>query len=135
MNKIKNITPVLFSLGIVFLFYIKRFTLLKFYPPICNFFMFMVFFISLFTKETVIQKIAKVCNSGTIKESEMQYTRNLTYVWCIFIFLNFVISVWTIFLPDKIWIIYNGFISYFLVGMLFIIEYIVRIILRKRKVI
>lgn len=134
MGKIKHFTPVLITLGIVFLFYIKRLVFLKFYPPICNLILFLVFFGSLFTKETVIQKFARMCGDK-LEKPAWNYTRKLTYVWCVFMFINLVISVWTIFLPDNIWIIYNGCISYLLVGLLFGIEYIIRIILRKRKLI
>ncbi len=134
MGKIKHFTPVLISLCIIFLFYVKRIVFLKFYPPICNSIIFIVFFSSLFTKETVIQKIARMCKDK-LEKPALIYTRNLTYVWCVFTFVNLLISIWTIFLPDKIWLLYNGCISYILVGLLFGIEYIVRIILRRRKLI
>ena len=131
-KKFKLFIPVLFSLFIVFLFYIKRYAALKFYPPACNFAFFLIFFISLFSKETIIQKTARLMD-GYLTEPVKNYTRRLTYIWCIFTFLNFLISLFTVFLPDKIWILYNGFISYMLTGSLFVIEYIIRIILRKRK--
>ena len=134
MGKIKHITPILITLCIVFLFYMKRFVFLKFYPPLCNCFLFLVFFISLFTKETVIQKFARACGDK-LEKPAWDYTRKVTYIWCIFTFINLLISIWTIFLPDKIWILYNGFISYMLVGLLFGIEYIIRINLRKRNLI
>ena len=133
-KKIRFVTPILVTLCIVFLFYVKRFVFLKFYPPVCNFFIFMVFFSSLFAKETVIQKFARLCGDNLEKPAWI-YTRNLTYVWCGFTFLNFLISVWTIFLTDKIWIIYNGCLSYILIALLFVSEYIVRIIFRKRNII
>lgn len=134
MGKIKKVLPILITLCIVFLFYIKRFVFLKFYPPICNFFIFMVFFTSLFAKETIIQKIARAYGDK-LEKPAWDYTRRVTYAWSTFTFLNFLISIWTIFLPDKIWIIYNGCISYILIGLMFIIEYMIRIILRKRKLI
>ncbi len=134
MEKIKRALPILFTFCVIFLFYFKRFVILKFYPPLCNFFMFMVFFTSLFAKETIIQKIARACGDKLEKPAWI-YTRRVTYAWCVLTFLNFIISVWTIFLPDKIWIIYNGCISYILIGLLFLVEYIIRIILRKRKLI
>lgn len=65
-------------------------------------------------------------------EAVMAYTRNLTYVWALFTFLNFLVSFGTIFFSEKIWAIYNGFISYVLVGLIFIIEYIVRGFFRKK---
>lgn len=134
MGKIKHITPIILTLCIIILFYFKRFVFLKLYPPICNFTVFMVFFLSLFAKETVIQKFARACGDK-LEKPAWNYTRNLTYFWCIFMFLNFALSVYTIFLSDNIWILYNGFISYILVGLMFAIEYVVRIILRKRNMI
>lgn len=134
MGKIKHITPILITLCVVFLFYVKRFVFLKFYPPVCNCFLFLVFFVSLFTKETVIQKFARMCGDK-LEKPAWDYTRKVTYVWSVFTFINLIISIWTIFLPDKIWILYNGCISYILVGLLFGIEYLVRINLRKRKLI
>lgn len=132
-RKLKLLFPLVITFSVIFLFYLKRFILLKFYPPVCNLFIFMVFFTSLFGNETVIQKIAKTFNP--LNDKEIIYTRNLTYVWCVFLFLNFIMSCFTIFLPDKIWLVYNGCISYILIGLLFGIEYIVRIICRKRNLI
>ena len=63
------------------------------------------------------------------------YTRKVTYFWCIVTFLNLILSIVTIFLDDKIWILYNGCISYVFIGSMFLTEYIVRIILRKKKLI
>ena len=134
MGKIKHFTPILITLCIILLFYIKRFVFLKYYPPVCNLTIFIIFFSSLFGKETIIQKFARVCGDKLEKPAWI-YTRRLTYVWCSFMFLNFAISVWTIFLSDNIWMIYNGFISYLMIGILFGIEYLIRINLRKRKLI
>ena len=126
-----RVLPFIFTICIFVLFYFKRFFVLRFYPPIMNFLIFMVFFSSLFGKETLIQKFARMSKSN-LEPCELVYTKNLTYIWCIFLFLNFLVSVITIFLSDKIWMFYNCFLSYFLVGTLFIIEYIVRVIFRKR---
>lgn len=134
MNKLKPFLSILITLCVVLVFYIKRFIFLKFYPPLCNGFVFIVFFISLFTKETVIQKIAKACGDRLDKPAWI-YTRNLTYIWCFFMFINFLISIWTIFQSDKIWILYNGCISYILIGALLGGEYVIRTIFRKRNLI
>ena len=77
MGKIKRFIPIFITLFVVFLFYIKRFTPLKFYPPICNFILFFVFFSSLFTEETVIQKFAKM-GGNVLNEKALKYTRNIT---------------------------------------------------------
>lgn len=134
MRKIKTFAPVIFTFFIIFLFYIKRIVVLKFYPPICNFFIFLVFFSSLFSKETIIEKFARL-SSSVMKDSTLRYAKKVNYVWCVFTFLNFLISIWTIFLSDNIWMIYNGCVSYLLVGLVFGVEYIVRINLRKKDLI
>ena len=131
-KKIRFIFPLLLTFFIVFLFYIKRFIVLKYYPVTVNFIFFVIFFASLFAKETLIQKIAKTMD-GILTEKTAAYTRKLTYIWCFFTFFNFVVSLITVFMPDKYWILYNGFISYLLMGILFIGEYLVRINFRKRN--
>ena len=125
MKKIAKIFPVCFSICIIILCYVKKIMILKIYPPCCNLFYFLLFFVSLFTKETVVQKIAKVLE-GELSDEMMIYTRKLTYIWCIFTFFNFLISVATIFLSDKIWVLYNGCISYIIMGIIFVSEFIYR---------
>lgn len=132
--KKSSFLPILFTFCVIFVFYIKRFVVLKFYPPICNLFLFLVFFSSLFGKETVIQKFARTCGDK-LERPAWIYTRRVTYVWAVFTFFNFLISVWTIFQTDRIWILYNGCISYLLIGLLFGLEYILRVYLRKRNLI
>ncbi|MFQ8625042.1 MAG: hypothetical protein ACLSA2_00425 [Candidatus Gastranaerophilaceae bacterium] len=69
---------------------------------------------------------------GELTDFSRDYTRKLTYVWCVFLFINLAISIITVFQPAKIWILYNGCISYIAIGLLFGAEYIVRIILRTK---
>ena len=131
MKKLKPAIPFLISLFVVFLFWLKRIVVFKFYPPLINLIIFLIFFISLFTKETVIQKFVRL-SGETMNEPVFAYTRNVTYLWCGFLFLNMLLTIWTIFLPDEIWIFYNGFLTYFLTGVLFGAEYIFRIFYKKR---
>lgn len=131
-KKIKFFAPVFFTICVFLLYFFKRVIVAKLYPPVADLFIFLVFFISIFQKETIIQKFAKQINKN-LCEKEITYTRNLTYVWCVFLFINFLIALITVFLSDRIWFLYNGCISYILIGMIFAIEYIVRIIFRKRN--
>ena len=124
--------PFIFTICLFVLFYFKRFFVIKFYPPIMNLIIFLIFFTSLFAQETIIQKFAKMWSKKPLHQLELTYTKKLTYVWCVFLFLNFIISIITIFLDDKIWMFYNCFLSYFFIGLIFIIEYIVRLAFRKR---
>ena len=131
----RKILPFIFTLIIILLFHFSRLELLKLYPVLANFFIFMIFFVSLFKNETIIQKIARKCEKKELDNFTKKYTRNLTVVWTVFLGINVFLAIITAFMSDKIWMIYNGFISYFLIGLIFIVEYIIRTILKRKKLI
>ena len=130
--KLRFLLPISFTLLVIFLFWYTRIFAFKFYPVIMDFLFFAMFFSSLFMKETVIQKIARMMEGEELNDFVKKYTRNLTYIWCVFLFANFLIALSTVFMDDKIWMLYNGCISYLAVGTFFIIEYIIRIIMKKK---
>lgn len=132
IKKLKTLLPFAGTLCIVLLFHFSKIYVLKFYPVIVNSFIFCVFFSSLFCKETVIQKIAQKMEGGVLNEFTKNYTRKLTYVWCVFLFINLSISIATVFMSAKVWELYNACISYIALGVMFGVEYIVRIIMRAR---
>lgn len=131
LKKLKAIIPVLGTVCVVLLFHFSKIYVLKFYPVIVNSFIFCVFFSSVFCEETIIQKIAKKMD-GELTDFSRNYTRKLTYVWCIFLFVNLSISFATVFMSPKVWELYNACISYIALGVMFGVEYIVRIILRAK---
>ena len=67
-----------------------------------------------------------------IKPKALEYTKKLTYVWTIFAFVNWIISFTTVFLSETIWILYNGIISYALIGIFFAVEYVVRLKFKRK---
>ena len=123
--------PVIFTILIICLFHFTHWVVVKYYPVVVNFLIFLMFFTSLFQKETVIQKIARAMEPD-IKPKALEYTRKLTYVWAVFTFLNWLVSVATVFMSEAVWALYNGFISYLLIGMFFAVEYIVRIRFKRK---
>lgn len=131
LKKLKPIIPICITILVVVLFHYSKIYALKFYPVVVNSFIFCVFFSSLFCEETIIQKVAKKMD-GKLTDFSRNYTRKLTYVWCVFLFVNLVISITTVFMPAKIWELYNACISYIALGVMFGVEYIVRIILRAK---
>ena len=131
LKKLKAIIPVLGTVCVVLLFHFSKIYALNFYPVIVNSFIFCVFFSSVFCEETIIQKIAKKMD-GELTNFSRNYTRKLTYVWCIFLFVNLSISFATVFMSPKVWELYNACISYIALGVMFGVEYIVRIILRAK---
>lgn len=132
MKELSKIILSVIAMQIVILIvHLTKWHFVKFYPVVINFMIFSVFFVSSLAKETVIQKFAKLTEPN-IKPKALEYTRKLTYVWAGFTFFNFLISFLTVFLSQKIWAIYNGFISYMLVGSFFAIEYIIRVRFKKK---
>ena len=132
--KLKLIVSICITLFVIWLFHYTQIFLVKFYPVCANLTVFLAFFVSLFKKETIIQKYAKIV-AGELSDAALKYTRILTYVWAGLTFFNFVASLISVFMSSKIWALYNGLISYVLIGTLFFVEYIVRIALKKKNII
>lgn len=104
----------------------------KFYPVLINGILFIFFFHSLFYPPTVIERIARITHPD-LSVDAVRYTRKVTQVWCGFFIANGMISLWTVFFASaKTWMLYNGFIAYFLIGLLFSVEYCVRYYVKKK---
>ncbi len=130
--RLKFFLSICITLFVICIFHFTKIHAVKFYPVGANSFIFIVFFSSLFTKETIIQKFAKTIE-GELNENTKKYTRNLTVIWCVFMFINLCLSIITVGMSEKIWAVYNGFISYIALGTLFVVEYIIRITLKKKN--
>ena len=99
---------------------------LYFYPVVINLVLLAVFAGSLFTRMTVVERIAR-SQEPDLPESAVSYTRNVTKIWSVF----FVLNGSTIYLLWQAgflhaWSLYTGFISYVLMGLLFAGEWIYR---------
>ena len=81
---------------------------------------------SLLQKQSMIEKLAAPFEP-TPSEHARLYMRRVTYIWLVFLCLNTAASLYTILSADiDLWTFYNGFLAYVLMGMLFILEYIIR---------
>jgi acyl-coenzyme A synthetase/AMP-(fatty) acid ligase/uncharacterized membrane protein len=104
---------------------------LKFYPVLMNAVMLASFGYTLFAPPPMIFRFA-VLQNKSIKESLAEkrienYCRTVTIVWCGFFILNGGIAAWTVFsASDLLWSVYNGGISYILIGILFAGELVIR---------
>jgi len=98
--------------------------LLKLYPVVMSLSFLSIFVYSIIKPPTVITLIAGARDKLTV--NAVEYTKKVTKVWCVFFLFNGVIAFITIFLSDEIWALYNGLISYVLMGVLFLGEWIVR---------
>lgn len=100
--------------------------IIKLYPFMMSLLMLSFFSYSLFYPPTIIERLARITNPN-LPSHAIHYTNIVTRVWCLFFFINGLIALWTTFYTSmRIWTLYNGFLSYILMGILFISEFIIR---------
>lgn len=103
---------------------------LKFYPVVVSLSFLAIFAYSLIKPPSVVEIIARL--HETLDEHGIKYTRKVTKVWCVFFIINALIATWTIFQDDEqIWLLYNGLISYILMGVLMAVEFVVRFFVKR----
>lgn len=106
----------------LFLVIFEDILFLKVYPVIMNFLVTITFIFSLKKQRPIIEQFA-LKMGYLIDEQGRKYARKSTIAWSIFLSCNFVASFVTLFLPLRIWTLYNGLISYVLIGIAFVIEF------------
>lgn len=99
---------------------------LKLYPVLMSLGAFFIFGLTLLKPPSMIERFARIMQPD-LPESGVVWTRNVTKVWCGFFLINAAIA-WcsVVYFPTHFWVIYNGFISYLLMGCLFGGEYLLR---------
>lgn len=103
---------------------------LKAYPLLVSSGMAALFAYSLIAPPSMIERFARL-REPDLPESAVPYLRNVTKTWLGFFLLNGAISAWTASLESlELWTLYNGFISYILIGCLFCGEMAMRRLLR-----
>ncbi|WGL15280.1 hypothetical protein PVT68_10915 [Microbulbifer bruguierae] len=100
---------------------------LLWYPVFCNLLMLGIFVHSLlFQSQTVIERLARL-REPNLPPSGIAYTRRVTQVWCGFFIANGAIAAGTAVNGDlSLWTLYNGLISYLLMGLLLAGEWLLR---------
>lgn len=107
--------------------------MVKLYPVLVSLFLLGSFGFTLFRPPTMIFRFAvlakKSIESDPKRPAIESYCRVVTIVWCAFFVFNAAVSAATAFwASDFIWTLYNGLISYILIGILFFGEMGVRMI-------
>jgi len=106
---------------------------LKLYPVLVSCVMLAVFALSLRHPPTAIERIARL-HDPQLPPAAIAYTRKVTEVWCCFFIVNGGISLATaLWASDRVWALYNGLISYVLMGILFAGEWLLRHRLQSRN--
>jgi len=96
------------------------------YPVAVNLIMLTLFADSLFRGMPIIERLARLREADLPSEA-VAYTRRVTWAWCGFFVVNGAISAWTALYADlATWTLYNGFISYCAMGLMFAGEWLCR---------
>ena len=99
---------------------------LKFYPVLVNFGFLCLFAGSLMFPPPIVERMARL-RDPDLPAAAVVYTRKVTWVWSIFFVVNGSLAAITaIWGTDEIWVLYNGFIAYLLIGILAGSEWLLR---------
>jgi len=105
---------------------------LKLYPVMVSAVLLGVFGASLWRGPTVIERIARL-SEPDLPPAAIAYTRKVTLAWCAFFVANGAIAAATaLWASEQVWVLYNGLLSYVLVGLFFAAEWLLRQRLRAR---
>lgn len=115
----------------VIAFFADNILFVKFYPVLVNLSLLAFFGFTLWRTPSFAFRMAmlgnkNLKNSPSLKSVE-RYCNKVTLAWCVFFVVNASISTTTVFIgSDKVWSLYNGLISYILVGIFFTVEFGIR---------
>lgn len=131
------LTATLFLAAGLACFFTNQAVFLKLYSVAVSATFLFVFALSLFFKPNIIFRFAAMADksiAGSAKEKKVErYCFKVCIVWCVFFILNGSAAAFTAFkCSDAVWSLYNGGISYVLTGLLFAVEYIIRIQVNKK---
>jgi len=123
--------PVLVLIALRFLGGNSLGSILKLYPLLINLAMLASFARSLIKPPSYIFRIALLSDASIRNSVHLpaieSYCCKVTKVWCAFFVFNALFSLGTLlYSPDWFWALYNGFIAYILMGIIFAVEWLVR---------
>ncbi|HWT72960.1 MAG TPA: hypothetical protein VN361_12315 [Oxalicibacterium sp.] len=100
---------------------------LKLYPVLINLAMLAAFAYSLMHPPSMIERFARL-REPNLPPAAVAYTRRVTQVWCVFFVINGAIAFGTaLWASEAVWSLYTGVISYGLMGLLFVVEFLFRL--------
>jgi uncharacterized membrane protein len=100
--------------------------LLRWYPVLISSFMLALFGLSLKYGPPVVERLARL-SEPELPDKAIRYTRQVTIAWCVFFLCNGLLAAaLTLWAPLSWWMLYNGLISYGLMGLLFAVEWLLR---------
>ncbi|MDE1482221.1 hypothetical protein KKJ22_05590 [Xenorhabdus bovienii] len=113
-------------------FFLRSHQLLMYYPVVVNGVLLTLFGSSLRYGPPVVERMARLKEADLPPEG-VAYTRKVTQIWCLFFIFNGTVALGTCLYNDmKLWALWNGMVSYLLIGLLIAIEWLVRQQVKKR---
>ncbi|MGD8573898.1 MAG: hypothetical protein PVJ40_03010 [Gammaproteobacteria bacterium] len=98
----------------------------RLYPALISLVFFAAFFASLFTGRPLVERIARALE-GDLPPAGVRYTRRVTIAWAAVLLVNSAIALATALWGSlAAWTLYNGLLSYLLLGAVFALEYFIR---------
>ena len=118
-------------------FFADSLVFLEFYPVLVSLSLLAFFCVSLWKKPSFAFRMACLGDRRLVVSPERnfveRYCDRVTFAWCLFFVFNALVATATVFVGDsKIWSLYNGLISYILIGLFFAIEWMIRKMMQKK---
>lgn len=108
------------------LWLVNRETPLRLLPTIISLVMASVFLVTLKIPPTLPARMA-LKEHGFLTEPMRAYTTKVTWLWIVFFLVNASIAAYSaLYASREFWLLYNGLISYGLIGLLFATEFAYR---------
>lgn len=125
------LSSILFLAAGLFCFITGKELFLKLYSVVISVTFLFTFGSTLFFEPTIIFRFATLADKSIVgapyENQVKRYCKKVTIIWCCFFIINGSMAVYTTFCCSReVWAIYNGGISYVLMGMLFAVEFLVR---------
>lgn len=96
------------------------------YPVAVSLIMLSLFAGSLLHGKPLVEQLARL-REPDLPPAAVVYTRRVTQAWCVFLAVNGSIAAWTaLYASLATWTLYNGVISYCLMGLMFAGEWLCR---------
>ena len=118
----KRVLPAL--LVVWALYFLKARVWFRLYPAVMVALALVLFSVSLF-RTPLVEVFARKMGE-TLDAKGVLYCRKVTRVWVAFLSVHLVVTVATVFLSREIWVFYNDFLSYVLMGSLLLGERLYR---------
>ncbi len=114
----KRILPSLITCGLIWAIYLLKGGIwFRAFPVVMTGLFLVLFAGSLAMRRSLIQIFAESWGDDVPPEGVI-ICRRMTKIWALFMLAHFLVTFSTLFLSDRIWAFYNGFLAYILMGLM-----------------